>query len=87
MYYFENPLPKKNNHLKIQFDSAVKVMEKLIEMGVETGEFVCEDCAGTARNIMYVLEGLKISAQCMGISSDAVDREILYILRNLGVEE
>ena len=56
-------------------------------MGVESGEFVCEDCAGTARNIMYVLEGLKISAQCMGISSDAVDREILYILRNLGVEE
>ena len=86
-YYFENQLQKKNNHLKIQFDSAVKVMEKLIEMGVETGEFVCEDCAGTARNIMYVLEGLKISAQCMGISSDAVDREILYILRNLGVEE
>ena len=86
-YYFAKLLPKKNNHLKIQFDSAVKVMEKLIEMGVETGEFVCEDCAGTARNIMYVLEGLKISAQCMGISSDAVDREILYILRNLGVEE
>lgn len=86
-YYFENPLPKKTNHLKNQFDSAVKVMEKLIEMGVETGEFNCEDCAGTARNIMYVLEGLKISAQCMGIRSDAVDREILYILRNLGVEE
>lgn len=86
-YYFENPLPKKENQLKQQFDSAVKVIEKLIENGVAAGEFVCEDCAGAARNIMYVLEGLKISAQCMGVTSETVDREILYILRNLGVEE
>ncbi len=85
-YYFENP-SKKGNHLKNQFDSAVKVIEKLIELGVDSGEFACEDCAGAARNIMYVLEGLKISAQTMGVNSEAVDREILYILRNLGVEE
>lgn len=84
-FYFENQLPKKENVLKIQFDSAVKIMEKLIEAGVENGEFYCEDCAGSARNIMFVLEGLKISAQTMGITSEMVDREILYILRNLGV--
>lgn len=85
-YYFANNLPKKDNVLKRQFDSAVRVMEKLIETGVESGEFVCEDCAGTARNIMYVLEGMKISAQTTGISGDAVDREFMYILRGLGVE-
>ena len=86
-FYFENELPKKDNMLRKQFDSAVRIIEKLIETGVESGEFYCEDCAGCARNIMFVLEGLKISAQTMGITAEMVDREILYILKNLGVEE
>ena len=86
-FYFENELPKKDNVLKKQFDSAVKIIEKLIEAGVENGEFYCEDCKGTARNIMFVLEGLKISAQTIGITAEVVDREILYILKGLGVEE
>ena len=86
-FYFENSLPKRDNILRKQFDSAAKIIEKLIELGVESGEFVCKDCKSTARNIMLVLEGLKISAQTLGITSEVVDREILYILRSLGVEE
>ncbi len=86
-FYFQNQLSKKDNMLKKQFDSAVKIIEKLIEAGVESGEFSCEDCKGTARNIMFVLEGLKICAQTMGITAETVDREILYILRALGNEE
>ena len=63
------------------------IIEKLIETGVENGEFVCEDCRGMARNIMFVLEGLKISAQTIGITADVVNREIRFILRMLGLEE
>lgn len=86
-YYFTNNLPKKDNVLKKQFDSAVKVIEKLIETGVDNGEFVCEDCAGTARNIMFVLEGLKISAQTIGVTPEAVDRELMFILRGIGADD
>lgn len=86
-FYFENQLPKRDNMLKKQFDSAVRIIERLIENGVENGEFYCEDCAGCARNIMFVLEGLKISAQTIGVTSEMVDREILYMLKNLCVEE
>lgn len=86
-FYFENQLPKKDNILKKQFDSAVKIIEKLIEAGVENGELYCEDCEGTARNIIFVLEGLKICAQTIGVTAEAVDREILYLLHGLGVEE
>lgn len=86
-FYFENELPKKDNILKKQFDSAVKIMEKLIEAGVDNGEFYCEDPVGTARNIMFVLEGLKINAQTIGITAETVDREFMYILTALGVEE
>lgn len=86
-FYFANDLPKKDNVLKRQFDSAVKIIEKLLEAGIDNGEFYCEDCRGTARNIMFVLEGLKISAQTIGITADMVDKEIMYILRSLDVEE
>lgn len=85
-FYFETQPEKKNNILKKQFDSAAKVIEKLIEIGVDNEEFYCEDCKEAARNIMFVLEGLKISAQTIGITADTVDREILYILKSLGVE-
>ena len=85
-FYFENQPKKRDNILKKQFDSAVKIIQKLIEVGVENGEFYCDDCAEAAKNIMFVLEGLKISAQTIGITSDTVDREILYILHALGGE-
>lgn len=85
-FYFEKDLPKKDNILKNQFDTAVLIIQKLIEEGVESGEFYCEDCEGTARNIMYVIEGLKISAQTIGVTEKSVDREIKYLLQGLGVE-
>ncbi|MBR1478620.1 MAG: TetR/AcrR family transcriptional regulator [Lachnospiraceae bacterium] len=86
-FYFENDLSKKDNILKKNFESACKIIEKLIEAGVENGEFICSDPSGCARNIMYVIEGLKISAQTIGVTSEMVDREIMYILNTLDVEE
>lgn len=85
-YFFDNKMPKKDNMLKKQFDSAVKIIEKLIEAGVEEGEFYCEDPGGAARNIMYVLEGLKIASQTRGITEDMVDREVLYIMQGLIID-
>ncbi|NLL76562.1 MAG: TetR/AcrR family transcriptional regulator [Clostridiales bacterium] len=86
-FFFVNKFPKKNHFLKQQFEAAVKIIEKLIEAGVEAGEFYCEDPLGAARNIMYVLEGLKIASQTRGIAEEVVDREVLYIMRGLVIEE
>ncbi len=86
-YFFENPVPTKDNLLKKQFDAAVYIIEKLIEAGVESGEFYCEDSRGAARNIMYVLEGLKIASETRGISETIVDREIMYVMQGLIAEE
>lgn len=86
-YFFANKVPKKDNLLKKQFDTAVKVVEKLIDAGVEAGEFYCEDSRGAARNIMYVLEGLRAASQTRGITEETIDREILYIMQGLIIEE
>lgn len=86
-YFFSHKVPKKENILRKQFEDAVKIIEKLIEAGVEAGEFYCEDPRGAARNIMYVLEGLKIAAHTRGITEETVDREVLYIMQGLIIED
>ena len=47
-YFFAHKVPKKDNPLKKKFDMAVRIVEKLIEAGVENGEFYCEDAKGAA---------------------------------------
>ncbi len=86
-YFFANKIPAKENLLKKQFDAAVYIIEKLIQAGVDNGEFYCEDAGGAARNIMYVIEGLKIASQTRGVSEATVDREILYVMQGLVAEE
>ena len=76
-----------NNPLKRQFDTAVRILEKLIENGVETGEFYCENPLGCARNLMYVVEGLKITAGTIGVTEDAIDKELMYVLEGLVPDE
>ena len=86
-FFFEEQNYGKDNILRNQFDSAVIVIQKLIEAGVESGEFYCEDARRAASNIMYVLEGLKIASLTRGITEAAVDREIMYVMQGLVAEE
>lgn len=83
-YYFSNKIPQKENALRRQFDMAVKIIERLIVGGVREGNFVCEDPKGAARNMMYVLEGLRIASQTIGITEETVNQEILYLLKGIG---
>lgn len=85
-YFFAQELTDKNNMLRKQFDAGVKVLEKLIEAGITSGEFYCEDPRGAATNIMYVLEGMKINAQTFGITEKMVDEQLLYIMQGLVVD-
>lgn len=77
----------KDNPLKNQFDTAVRIVEKLIENGVESGEFYCENPVGCARNLMYVVEGLKIASKTIGVTEEAIDRELMYVLEGLVPDE
>ena len=41
----------------------------------------------TAQDIMFVLEGLRVCSQTMGLSESRVDRELLYIMEGLVYED
>ena len=84
--YFGNEIPRKENPMRKEFVMSVKIVEKLIKDAVEEGDFVCEDPMGAARNILYVLEGLKVSAETIGITEETVNREIYYWLKGLAYD-
>lgn len=85
-YFFGQKEKEEANMLGKQFSAGVKVLEKLIEAGIASGEFYCEDPKGAASNIMYVLEGMKIKAMTSGIKEKMVDEQLLYIMQGLIVE-
>ena len=72
--------------LRRQFEAGVRVIEKLIEAGIASGEFYCENPKGAASNIMYVLEGMKINAQTFGITEKMVDEQLLYLMEGLIID-
>ena len=84
-YLFENKSSKNDNPVRKQFQKNVAVLEKLITDGVEQEWMVCEDATEAARNISYTLEGLKLSAQTIGVTAEDIDREIEYIMGTLGM--
>lgn len=86
-FFFENKPPRKDNLLKNQFDTAVAILRELIESGMEQGEFYETDALSTARNMMFAIEGMKVSAQTVGLTEKAVDEEFAYLLQNLVVIE
>lgn len=85
-YLFENKPSKNDNPVISQFNTTVNALEKLITDGVAQEWMVCEDVVEAARNIAYTLEGLKISAQAIGVSESIIDKQIAYIMGTLGME-
>ncbi len=85
-YYFAHKVPRNKNVLYAQFDIACKVVESLIVSGVGSGQFTCQDPAGMARSIMFLLEGMKICARTMNVSEKMVNEEMLFIMKNLLIE-
>ena len=67
------------------FSELVKRLEKLITEGVAEEWMVCDNPAVAARNIIYVLDGLRVASQTVGITETEIDQEIEYILNSLGL--
>lgn len=86
-YFFEHKTADGENLIRTQFEEAVAVIEELIRAGVENGEFYSVDPTATARNIMYVIEGMKVASKTMGITSEIVDQQFLHIMQSLIIEE
>ncbi len=84
-YSFAHKMQGKDNFLRGQFKAAVQALTQLIEMGVEDGELYCEDPQAAAEQIMYTIEGLKITQLTMQITEEEIDKQLDYLLQGLGL--
>lgn len=66
---------------KEEFDTAVKVLQMLLERGVESGEISCVSPRAVASSTMYALEGLKLAAISCDLSEKKIDAELVYLMR------
>ena len=86
-YYSSHKSSEHPSPLKRRFLSQVQIIDSLVRSGVESGEFYCTDPEGFARNMMYVIEGLKCMSRTTGITQEIVDRELLYLLKSIIISD
>lgn len=84
-YMFENKLSDYENLAKKGFEEQVRALEQLIAAGVAQEWMICESPLEAARNIVFTLEGMKVTAQTIGVSAKALDSQIEYIMGTLGM--
>lgn len=68
-------------------NKTIEALASIIEKGAKSGELYSEDPVETARNIMFILDGLKIASKTVGVKESDVDGQLLYILSGLIAEE
>lgn len=84
-YMFANKAAKKDSVIKKKMQEEIKSLEKLITDGVAKKWMICDSPAIAARSIVHTLEGIRLAAQTTGITSDAMDKEIEYIMGTVGL--
>ncbi len=84
-YAFAHQMKGKDNFVREQFRAAVKALEQLLTQCAKQGEIYCDDPAGAARQIMYTIEGLKVSMLTMKPSAAQIEEQFTLIWANLGL--
>ena len=83
-YFFAHrPKSASDNKLLNHFKSDLTELIGILEEGVASGEFYCENPVATASNIMFTLEGMKICSRTMGLTESRVDKELVYIISGI----
>lgn len=74
---------KDESFLRAKFNEATRVIEYLIRLGCRQKKFHCRNAHKMAVNVMFLIEGLKISARTIRVTGEEVDDEIAFILEEL----
>lgn len=86
-FFLDREDKDKNNYVRRQFTLAVRVLAGILEEGNKRGEFCCPSPRTAAAGMMYTIEGMKICARTMGLNEHKVDRQLLYLIKELVWEE
>ncbi|MCR4650640.1 MAG: TetR/AcrR family transcriptional regulator [Lachnospiraceae bacterium] len=87
-YAFACKCEGKADKAKKKMDQEVLILQKILDRGSESGEFVVDDAKAVATDMVYAINGMKVCAQTVGITEKKVDKELVYMMRRfMEVEE
>lgn len=86
-YAFACREQNRTSFLKKERKKELLVLQKIIERGMESGEFFCLDAACEAENIMLTIDGLKLLACTNGVSEAKIDKEFLFMMQRIVEDE
>lgn len=89
MAYYEYCYSKKDEmgkEVKEQYSKWAMVVQKIIEIGIESGEFECMYPHLEAQNFLTAIEGMKIMFQTSGITEEEVDQNLAYLVSRIAVD-
>src|SRR5699024_6669493 len=71
-FYFNHQHHLEENWLQNQFNNAEKTLGSLIQYGIDQCEFRRVDSIAIARNILFILEGLRVSAEVIEVDEEMI---------------
>jgi hypothetical protein len=76
MYEFCKSEKDQEHYIYNRFSSSVEIIEGLIKYGQERREFIDCNANETAKRIVFLLEGLRISSSIMSLSDELLEEQI-----------
>jgi AcrR family transcriptional regulator len=80
-YEFCTAEPGQKSYLERRFVSAVNTLAKLILYGQSRGEFLNKNAEETARHIIFLLEGIKLSSAVVPLSEEMIHEQLKIIFQ------
>ncbi|MBR4529810.1 MAG: TetR/AcrR family transcriptional regulator [Lachnospiraceae bacterium] len=69
--------------LRIRFTKTAEMIERLIMLGIQNGEFSCTDPGTAAEGILYRLEGIRSMNRVAGVERESAGAQLRRILQEL----
>ena len=65
-------------------ETSVRILGEMLHLGSESGDFSCDDAENTAKNILWMLEGMAKHAALMPIDQSCADAQMKLIEKMIG---
>jgi len=65
-------------------ETSIRILGEMLRLGGESGDFSCNDTENTAKNILWMLEGMAKHAALMPIDQSCADAQMKLIEKMIG---
>ena len=86
-FYFEHKHELEQNWLQQQFNHAEEILATLVQYGIDQGEFQSNNPYEVARQFLFIMEGLRVSAEVMDLDEKIIDGQFDLLKKQIAKRE